>query len=362
MIVPRERAARWLRFLISGGTGFALYYLFSLGLHASTDWPDGVSAFVATLLAVPPTFVLQRHFTFRAGGDARVQALGYLALQAVCAVVIGLAATGFQRLGLVPALGFFLAGTVGVAVSYLLQSQLIFRQRRVSSSPMNAVYNVAAPDSLPVRLATRQRRVMFRRFIELQAPAPDHSILDVGATSDDTYESSNYLESWYPHKAAITACGIDDASFLEQKYPGMRFVRGDGRSLPFPDRHFDYVHSSAVLEHVGSAVQQADFVRELVRVARRGVFFTTPNRWFPVEFHSVLPLVHWLPKPVFRAILRALGHEALAQEANLNLLTSSEVAALCRGLPRVCEARIELPTLFGWPSNIVCSLKLEPTA
>jgi len=43
------------------------------------------------------------------------------------------------------------------------------------------------------------------------------------------------------------------------------------------------------------------------RVCRRGVFLTTPNRWFPVEFHTVLPLVHWLPKPQFRALLRKLG-------------------------------------------------------
>ena len=26
------------------------------------------------------------------------------------------------------------------------------------------------------------------------------------------------------------------------------------------------------------------------------MFLTTPNRWFPVEVHTRLPLVHWLPE------------------------------------------------------------------
>ena len=57
---------------------------------------------------------------------------------------------------------------------------------------------------------------------------------------------------------------------------------------------FDVVHSNAVIEHVGGRERQLAFVREALRVGRR-VFLTTPNRWFPVEVHTRLPLVHWLP-------------------------------------------------------------------
>jgi hypothetical protein len=32
------------------------------------------------------------------------------------------------------------------------------------------------------------------------------------------------------------------------------------------------------------------------RVARRGAFHTTPDRWFPVEVRTQLPLLHWLPR------------------------------------------------------------------
>jgi hypothetical protein len=46
---------------------------------------------------------------------------------------------------------------------------------------------------------------------------------------------------------------------------------------------------------VGRRAEQVAFVQELCRVADR-VFVTTPNRWFPVEVHTLLPLVHWLPR------------------------------------------------------------------
>jgi hypothetical protein len=50
-----------------------------------------------------------------------------------------------------------------------------------------------------------------------------------------------------------------------------------------------------VIEHVGGEERQRAFVAEALRVAHR-VFITTPNRWFPVELHTRLPLVHWLPE------------------------------------------------------------------
>ena len=357
MNAPDGGRSQALRFLFSGATGFAIYYAVALALRSYAGWPDGLCATAATLVAIPPTFLLQKHFTFRHDGDARVQLAGYLLLQMASAVLIGAVAQLCARIGMTHALGFFLGGVAGVVFSYLVQALLIFRRGGDSPSGINAQYNVAKAGSLPVRLAARQRRLMYAAFIRHFAPGPRDTVLDVGATSERSYDASNYLEAWYPHKAQVTACGVDDASFLEVEYPGMRFVRADGRDLPFPDASFDFVHSSAVLEHVGSRREQAEFIGELRRVARRGVFLTTPNRWFPVEFHSVLPLVHWLPARWFRFVLRALGHAELAQEAHLNLLGPADVRLLCLGVDSASAPLIEMPRLFGWPSNILCILK-----
>ncbi len=164
------------------------------------------------------------------------------------------------------------------------------------SAAPNAQYNVAAADSLPVKIAAHQRRKMFARFLADTRVGADDTVLDVGATSERTYEASNYLEAWYPHKDKVTAIGLDDASFLATLYPGMRFLRADALALPFADAAFDVVHAAAVIEHVGAFERQCGLLHECCRVARSAVFVTTPNRWFPIEFHTVLPVVHWLPR------------------------------------------------------------------
>lgn len=217
---------------------------------------------------------------------------------------------------------------------------------------INAQYNVAGSGSLLVRIAGHQRKKMYESFLEAVKPGRSDTILDVGVTSDRTYDHSNYLELWYPFKDRVTACGIDDASFLEAEYPGMQFVRADGRDLPFAAGSYDFVHSSAVLEHVGNRANQVKFVSELWRVARRGIFVTTPNRWFPVEFHTVLPLLHWLPPGVFRAIMRHTDRSFFAQEENLNLLGAGDVREI--GLAAGIESpQVEHVTLGSWPTNLL---------
>jgi hypothetical protein len=216
----------------------------------------------------------------------------------------------------------------------------------------NRQYNLAAPDSLAVRISGYQRRRMYRRFLAETAVGITDTILDVGATADRSYASSNYLEQWYPHKSALTAVGIDDAAFLAGLHPGLRFVRANGLHLPFAERAFDMVHCAAVLEHVGSLHRQTMLVRECCRVARKAVFFTTPNRWFPVEFHTAMPLVHWLPRRAFRALMRASGHAFFAEEANLNLLTASELRAIVSCIEEFAFD-VSSVSLAGWPSNLL---------
>ena len=78
--------------------------------------------------------------------------------------------------------------------------------------PTKAYPGVSKPTSFTA--ATYQRQRMYKRFIADCKVLEQNTILDVGVTSEQTYESSNYLEAWHLHKSMITVAGVDDASFL----------------------------------------------------------------------------------------------------------------------------------------------------
>jgi hypothetical protein len=207
-------------------------------------------------------------------------------------------------------------------------------------------------DSVPFasRLSYRVRRQMFQIFMEVMRPGPETRVLDVGVTSDDRHKESNFFEQLYPYPKNITCVGTEDGSHLTHRYPGLTYQQVRPREpLPFSDSAFDLVFSNAVVEHVGSRAEQRIFVEEVSRVAR-AFFITTPNRWFPVEHHTGLPLVHYLPASVFRSLIHNTRYRHWASEANLNILTAGDFAGL---FPSKVRVEIRSVHLFGIPANLV---------
>lgn len=163
--------------------------------------------------------------------------------------------------------------------------------------------------------------------MEVMKPDADASILDIGVTPDRKLPESNFFELLYPYKDRIVATSIENASFLEKAYPGMTFIQTGKDRLPFKDQSFDIVFCSAVLEHVGDRIHQRRFIRELLRVSRK-FFIITPNRQFPVEFHTFLPLIHWFPQPLHQALLKKFRMDFWSRTQNLNLHTPRSLRSL----------------------------------
>ena len=208
-------------------------------------------------------------------------------------------------------------------------------------------------DNPLIRLKSKQsikaRRAMFDVFMDKMKATEDSKVIDIGVTPDRTLADSNAFEQFYPWKGRVTATSFEDASFLEDQYPGMRFIQTDGKALPFEDKEFDIAYSSAVLEHVGSAADQREFLLEMMRITKR-FFLAVPNRWFPLELHTFIPLTHWLPKPMHRRVLRKLGKDFWAKEENLNLVGAGELLSL---FPRGSDVHLHKHRLLGMPSNLV---------
>ena len=150
--------------------------------------------------------------------------------------------------------------------------------------------------------AVKQRVMKNSRANKLQQFYAHYSggpILDAGVSSNSRVESQNiFLHSFRGDRSLYTALGVEDLTALGNIYPQSRFITYGGKLYPFEDGEFEWVFSNAVIEHVGTYNDQLQFLNEMMRVGK-DVFFTTPNRWFPVESHTNAFFLHWLPPAIF---------------------------------------------------------------
>jgi SAM-dependent methyltransferase len=186
------------------------------------------------------------------------------------------------------------------------------------------VYYEAA-DQLPFakRVVARARNQIFAFFMTSFAPTKSTTVLDIGA-SDHENDEANVLEKLYPYKSNITCASIGNGENIRSRYPDVKHVMIEPRRpLPFADGSFDIAYSNAVLEHVGGYEQRQKFLSEALRVAS-SLFIAIPNRWFPIEHHTGIPLLHYSPW-LFRRSLKATRLAYWSDSANLDFLSVAKV-------------------------------------
>jgi SAM-dependent methyltransferase len=144
----------------------------------------------------------------------------------------------------------------------------------------------------PVEWAVRSRVLAgsLARLIGDRLPGPDGCGVDIGCRDGDLIDQIT-------EESRLSWVGIDpileENSFTEKGAP-----IGPGRAdaIPYPDAHFDAAILANVFEHIAPDARQ-ESLDEICRVLRPGGILAgqIPNPYFPIESHSRLPFMGFLP-------------------------------------------------------------------
>lgn len=184
------------------------------------------------------------------------------------------------------------------------------------------------------------------------------SLLDIGTTAD-TNPNHNLILYKTTNNKNISCLSDQDLQILKNKFSHVKnFYKGDGKRTNFEKNSFDIVYSSATIEHLGSFKNQLEFVKESSRICKKKIFITTPNRFYPIDFHTKLPFLHWLPKNIHRKILKLIGLKFYSREENLNLLSKSDLINMMKIL-QIKKFRILQHKFIFLISNLIIVIEKE---
>ena len=212
-------------------------------------------------------------------------------------------------------------------------------------------------DFLFLRILKYNRVKIHNIFLQRIEFKKNKKLLDVGTTPIfDEY--NNILLNNYKNYSNITSFSNLDCSILKKFFKKIKFIKGDARKMKFKNNSFDIVYSSATIEHVGSRLNQLNFIKECLRVSKKDIFITTPNKFYPFEFHTKLPLLHFLPNDIYRKILYMLGFIFFSKVENLNLLSSDDLKKMCTSL-KVNNYNIICHKFLFITSNLILHIKKQ---
>lgn len=135
----------------------------------------------------------------------------------------------------------------------------------------------------------RHKRFSYFTSLINNLPRP-LKILDVGGT-DIFWKKMNFKEK-----------GVKVSLLNLVKFPNInanfKSIVGDAINMShFKDQEFDVVFSNSVIEHLGSLENQREMAKEIRRVGKY-YFVQTPNRFFFIEPHFLIPFFNLLPEIV----------------------------------------------------------------
>ena len=166
-----------------------------------------------------------------------------------------------------------------------MNNQIIQRNQTYSESKKSIFHKFFK------KMTINARNKFFEYFKDYTKYDDNKSVLDIGSTPT-LDEEHNIILTKTRNNKNITCLSNQDCKILSKKYPNIKeFVIGNAIKMFFKDNSFDIVHTNATIEHVGSYQNQVSLIKESVRISKKYIFIQTPNRFYPLDFHTTLPLI-----------------------------------------------------------------------
>lgn len=188
-----------------------------------------------------------------------------------------------------------------------------------------------------------QRGKIFKNYLN---PKEKDKILDLGSGN------GSHLAGIINYRKNVFCADISQSSLIKCKKLGFKTILlKQSAKLPFPNKYWDIVFCSSVIEHISGDKNKLErygsntefdkqawnnqylFAQEIKRIAKK-YFVQTPNKYFPIESHTLLPfIIIYIPyrlKLIFIKIISKLFFWPLAVKyrPDWHLLTKKQVKEL----------------------------------
>ena len=182
-----------------------------------------------------------------------------------------------------------------------------------------------------------------------------NNVLDVGTTNDTENQSSNFIIKNLKNIRELYSISDQFINSTLFKKKLQKSIIENFSEHEIENFKSDLVISNATIEHVGNYNDQKAMIDNMIKFSKKMVIISTPNRYHPLEFHTKIPFIHWLPKTIHRKILKKLNLSFYSKEKNLNLLSRSDLKSFVKNEEIKSEFRY-IKFLF-FRSNLILILK-----
>ena len=178
-----------------------------------------------------------------------------------------------------------------------------------------------------------------------------NDVLDIGTTNDISSSSNFLIKNLKNIKSykSISNQKINSDFFSKIL---KKSITSELTETEIEDFKSDLVISNATIEHVGSLENQIKMCDNVIKLSKKYFVICTPNRFHPIEFHTKLPLIHWLNKSLYRKILKKINLNFFSKEENLNLLSQNDLTLIMKKL-NFKKNEIKKIKFLSFSSNLI---------